>query len=114
MSSLLCTVAHRRVAIRSRRLGSARRATISTVRNVVEFKRRRQNPADPQRLPGDSSAQRTVLDSMLNEMLARELVCVLRYRRYFFITKPSQSGVEPSFLRFAHVHQELTLRTAKP
>ena len=44
---------------------------------------------------------------MLNEVLARELVCVLRYRRYFYITKPSHMGVKPSFLRYAHVHQEL-------
>jgi bacterioferritin len=44
---------------------------------------------------------------MLNEVLATELVCVLRYRRYLFITKPSQAdGVKPSFLRYAHVHQE--------
>jgi len=50
---------------------------------------------------------------MLNEMLARELVCVLRYRRYFFITKPSQTGVKPSFLRFAHVHQEQADRIAE-
>jgi Ferritin-like domain len=50
---------------------------------------------------------------MLNEMLARELVRVLRYRRYFFITKPSQTGVKPSFLRFAHVHQEQADRIAE-
>jgi bacterioferritin len=51
---------------------------------------------------------------MLNEVLATELVCVLRYRRYCFMTKPSQvSGVRPSFLRFAQVQQEQADRIAE-
>jgi bacterioferritin len=74
---------------------------------VVEFERRRGNPDDSPRVTKAYSAHRTVLEAMLNEVLARELVCVLRYRRYFYITKPSHMGVKPSFLRYAHVHQEL-------
>jgi bacterioferritin len=73
---------------------------------VVEFKRRG-NPDDSPRVPKGYSAHRRVLEAMLNEVLALELVCVLRYRRYFYITKPSHVGVKPSFLRYAHVHQEL-------
>jgi bacterioferritin len=88
---------------------------ISTVRNVnvVEFKRRTGNPADPLSLPKGYSAHRTAREAMLNEVLARELVFVLRYRRYFFISKPSQTEVKPSFLRFAHVHQEHADRVAE-
>jgi bacterioferritin len=65
-------------------------------------------------MPTGHSAHRAVLEAMLNEVLATELVCVLRYRRYFFITKPSQAdGLKPSFLRFAHVHQEQADRIAE-
>jgi bacterioferritin len=92
----------------------ARRATISTVRNVVEINRRRGNPADPLRMPTGYSAHRAVLEAMLNEVLATELVCVLRYRRYFFISKSSQAeGVKPSFLQFAQVQQEQADRIAE-
>jgi bacterioferritin len=81
--------------------------TISTVRNVVEDSRPRGNPADRLRVPTGSSAQRAVLEAMLNEVLATELVCVLRYRHYLFINKLSQAdGVKPSFLLYAHVHKE--------
>ncbi len=63
--------------------------------------------------PRRYSAHRAVLEAMLNEVLARELVCVLRYRRYFFISKPSHTGVKPRFLRYAHVQQEQADRIAE-
>ena len=51
---------------------------------------------------------------MLNEVLATELTCVLRYRRYCFMTRPLQvGGVRPSFLRFAQVQQEQADRIAE-
>jgi bacterioferritin len=81
---------------------------------VVEISRRRGNPADPVRLPTGYSAHRIVLEAMLNEVLATELVCVLRYRRYFFIAKPSRAdGVKPSFLQYAHLQQEQADRVAE-
>jgi bacterioferritin len=92
----------------------ARRTTIPTVRSLVDINRRRGSPADPVRMPTGYSANRAVLEAMLNEVLATELVCVLRYRRYFFITKPSQAdGVKPTFLRYAHLQQEQADRIAE-
>jgi bacterioferritin len=87
---------------------------IPTVHNVLENSRYRGIPADPVRRPTGFSAQRVVLEAMLNEVLATELVCALRYRRYFFITKPSLAdAINPSFLRFAHVQQEQADRIAE-
>jgi bacterioferritin len=87
---------------------------ITTVRSAVETGRRGGNPADPLHMPTGHSAHGAILEAMLNEALATELVCVLRYRRYFFITKPSQAdGVKRSFLRFAQVHQEQADRIAE-
>jgi bacterioferritin len=81
---------------------------------VVEINRRRGNPADPLRVHKVSSAHRAILEAMLNEVLATELVCVLRYRRYFFITKTSQAdGVKPTFLQYAHIQQEQADRIAE-
>jgi bacterioferritin len=51
---------------------------------------------------------------MLNEALATELVCVLRYRRYPIINKrPSVDRVNRRFLRYAQVHQEQADRIAE-
>jgi bacterioferritin len=81
---------------------------------VVEINRRRENPADALRLPKGYSAHRAILDAMLNEVLATELVCVLRYRRYFSITKPSRAdGVKPTFLQYAHIQQQQADRIAE-
>jgi bacterioferritin len=51
---------------------------------------------------------------MLNEALATELVCVLRYRRYSIISKqPLVDGVKRRFLHYAQVHQEQADRIAE-
>ena len=51
---------------------------------------------------------------MLNEALATELVCVLRYRRYSIINKrPLADRVKLGFLRYAQVHQEQADRIAE-
>jgi bacterioferritin len=98
-----------------RKLGvPAGRTTIATVHNVVDINRRREKPVDRPRNSTGYSAHRTVLEVMLNEVLATELVGALRYRRYYFI--PSHSVVnriKPSFLRFAHVQQEQADRIAE-
>jgi bacterioferritin len=81
---------------------------------VVEIDRRRGNRADPRRVPKSYSAHRAILEAMLNEVLATELVCVLRYRRYFFIIRPSAAdGVKPTFLQYAHIQQEQADRIAE-
>jgi bacterioferritin len=87
---------------------------ITTVGNVIEIDRRKANRADRLRVPTDYTAQRTVMEAMLNEVLATELVCVLRYRRYYFVTKPSHvDGVKPAFLHYAQVQQEQADRIAE-
>jgi bacterioferritin len=51
---------------------------------------------------------------MLNEALATELVCVLRYRRYSNINKrPLADRIKRGFLRYAQVHQEQADRLAE-
>jgi bacterioferritin len=84
---------------------------------VVEINGRRGkpvDPVDPVRMPTGYSAHRAILEAMLNEVLATELVCVLRYRRYFFIAKPSQADrLKPSFLQYAHRQQEQADRIAE-
>jgi bacterioferritin len=92
----------------------ARRTTIITARSVVEVSRRMGSPTDQVRVPKGYSANRAILDAMLNEVLATELVCVLRYRCYSSITKPSQvDGVKPTFLQYAHIQQEQADRIAE-
>jgi bacterioferritin (cytochrome b1) len=88
---------------------------ITTAGNVIEIDRRKANRADRLRVPTDYSAQRPVMEAMLNEVLATELACVLRYRRYYFVRKPSHvDGVKPAFLHCAQVVGEdlLFVRTA--
>jgi bacterioferritin len=81
---------------------------------MVEQSRRRGNPDDPIRaLPG-SSGHGTVLEAMLNEALATELVCALRYRGYSLITQhPVVDRVKRKFLRYAQVQQEQADRIAE-
>jgi bacterioferritin len=80
---------------------------------MVEHGRGKGNPADPLCSSG-SSGQRAVLEAMLNEALATELVCVLRYRRYAVINKhPSVDRIKRGFLRYAQVHQEQADRIAE-
>ncbi len=51
---------------------------------------------------------------MLNEALATELVCVLRYRRYSIIGKhPLVDRVKRRFLRYSRAHQEQADRIAE-
>lgn len=68
--------------------------------------RRRGNPAERLRSTA-SSGHRAILEAMLNEALAAELVCVLRYRRYSIINKgPLVDRVERRFFRHAQAHHE--------
>ena len=54
----------------------------------------------------DYQADRTAVLKQLNQALATELVCVLRYRRHFFTARGIQArAVAPEFL--AHSNQEL-------
>jgi len=81
---------------------------------VVDVNRRWGNPVDPLRVPKGYSVLRAILEAMLNEVLSTELVCVLRYRRYFFIIKPSQGDwVKPIFLKYAQIQQEQADRIAE-
>lgn len=53
-------------------------------------------------------------EAMLNEVLAIELVSVLRYRRYYFMTHALLGGsVKRAFLAYAKTHQEHADRVAQ-
>ena len=87
---------------------------VATVRNVVESGRHRGNPADPIRATPGLSGQGTVLEAMLNEALATELVCALRYRRHSTVTRRSLADLaKRKFLRYAQVQQEQADRIAE-
>jgi bacterioferritin len=65
-------------------------------------------------MPAGYSAHRAVIEAMLNEVLATELACALRYRRYYFITRHSVADrIKLSFLRYAQVQQEQADRIAE-
>lgn len=65
------------------------------------------------RVPG-APAQRTVLVAMLNEVMATELVHVLRYRRFSRFNRRSLvDRVKRSCLRYAQMHQEQADRIAE-
>jgi bacterioferritin len=66
------------------------------------------------RLAMASSVQRVVPEAMLNEVLATELVCVLRYRRYSRVGKRSLTDRDKRrFLHHAQVRQEQADRIAE-
>lgn len=84
------------------------------LRNVVDINRRTGTPADRLHMPAGHSAHRAILETMLNELLALQLVCVLQYRRYSFVTKHLLvAGVKRGFLRYAQVQQEQADRIAE-
>jgi bacterioferritin len=84
------------------------------VHNVVDIHRRYASAAvPPAAIPGNSGA-RAVLETMLNEVLATELACGLRYRRYsLIINHPLVDRVKGSFLHFAQVQEEQADRIAE-
>jgi bacterioferritin len=60
------------------------------------------------------AADRNVVIRLLNEALATELVCVLRYKRHFFMAKGIHSeGVKAEFLQHANEEMAHADRIAK-
>jgi bacterioferritin len=60
------------------------------------------------------AAERNVVIRLLNEALATELVCVLRYKRHFFMAKGIHSeGVKAEFLQHANEEMVHANRIAK-
>src|SRR3982074_2386979 len=58
-------------------------------------------------LPPRDSADRPLVHAMLNEVLATELVCVLRYRRYYFVGAGFVAEeMRQRFLAYAKTEQE--------
>ena len=109
----LCTLPHRPIGAPPNSVFPFEENAIPIERNVVEHGRGRGNPADPLRSSG-SSGHLAVLEAMLNEALATELVCVLRYRRYSVINRhPLVDRVKRGFLHYAQVHQEQADRIAE-
>jgi bacterioferritin len=84
------------------------------VHNVVDIQRRHGGVAPALQVPPGYSGSRAVLETMLNEVLATELACGLRYRRYSLINDhPLIERVKSSFLHFAQVQQEQADRLAE-
>jgi bacterioferritin len=62
---------------------------------------------DREALPLRVSADRQIVHAMLNEVLATELVCVLRYRRYYFVNEGFVAEeMKHRFLAYAKTEQE--------
>ena len=63
--------------------------------------------------PLDRPAHNEILEAMLNEVLASELVCVLRHRRYQFMTRDAMAGTAARLLAHAQVAQHHADRVAE-
>ncbi|MBC7918098.1 MAG: bacterioferritin [Rhodoferax sp.] len=81
------------------------RATPKT--DIATLRREARQHIEQGAVTADYSANREEVLKQLNEALATELVCVLRYRRHYFMARGIHSrGVAEEFL--AHSNEELT------
>jgi bacterioferritin len=73
--------------------------------NIAELRRRARQHIEDGAVTANYEADRTVVIKMLNEALATELVCVLRYRSHYFLAEglPAEA-VKKEFL--AHAIEE--------
>jgi len=73
---------------------------------VSTLRKRARQHIDEGAVTAGYSADRAVVLKLLNDSLATEIVCVLRYRRHYFMAKGIQSkGIAGEFL--AHANEEL-------
>jgi bacterioferritin len=74
--------------------------------DVVELRRRARNHIEGGAVTEGYGADRETVIALLNGVLATELVCVLRYRRHYFMAKgPNSKEIADEFL--AHAGEEL-------
>ena len=73
--------------------------------DVATLRRNAREHLDKGAVTADYSADRTEVVKLLNEALATELVCVLRYRRHYFMARGIHArGIASEFL--AHSNEE--------
>jgi bacterioferritin len=82
--------------------------------NIEDIRRRALEKMDDGAVTGAYRADREKVIDVLNEVLATETVCTLRYRSHYFMAKGIHStGVENEFLEHAQQEQEHADRVAK-
>jgi bacterioferritin len=76
------------------------------VTDVQEIRRRAREHIEAGAVTAGYRADRDVVITLLNEALATEIVCVLRYRRHYFMASgPTSSAVAAEFLEHANEEQ---------
>jgi bacterioferritin len=82
--------------------------------NIEEIGRRAREKMDDGAVTAGYKADREKVIEVLNEVLATETVCTLRYRSHYFMAKGVHSpGVEDEFLEHANEEQAHADRVAK-
>lgn len=82
--------------------------------DIEEIRRRALEKLDEGAVTASYRADRERVIEVLNEVLATEIVCVLRYKNHYFMAKGIHaSGVEDEFLEHAREEQDHADRVAK-
>ena len=82
--------------------------------NIEDIRRRALEKMDDGAVTGAYRADRDKVIDVLNEVLATETVCTLRYRSHYFMAKGiHSSGVEDEFLEHARQEQDHADQVAK-
>jgi bacterioferritin len=82
--------------------------------DIEDIRRRALEKMDDGAVTASYRADRTKVIDVLNEVLATETVCTLRYRSHYFMARGIHaSGVEAEFLEHAKQEQEHADRVAK-
>jgi bacterioferritin len=82
--------------------------------DIEEIRRRAMEKMDEGAVTASYQADRDRVIEVLNEVLATETVCVLRYKNHYFMAKGIHaSGVEDEFLEHAREEQEHADKVAK-
>jgi bacterioferritin len=82
--------------------------------DIEEIRRRAMEKMDEGAVTASYQADRERVIEVLNEVLATETVCTLRYRNHYFMAKGIHaSGVEDEFLEHAREEQEHADKVAK-
>ena len=82
--------------------------------DIEEIRRRALEKMDDGAVTASYGADREKVIEVLNEVLATETVCTLRYRSHYFMARGiHSSGVEDEFLEYARQEQEHADRVAK-
>src|SRR3982750_4464787 len=103
--------------LRTRRAGAvlAEISRMNTFKaDIEEIRRRAMEKMDDGAVTASYQADRERVVEVLNEVLATETVCTLRYRNHYFMAKGIHStGVEDEFLEHAEEEQQHADRVAK-